>query len=474
MKMKRMICSLVIAAVALSTTVFGLTGCKSGPKGEGITTSEGTPDDPDFFCVDATGSKYATGIKLPKLENPKLSIMMSINWEAIDKQNTEDNPLAQWHSTKIWKEIYGTDIEIVMVTEDQQTSQLATMAAAGNTPDIIPGNENTYPLWTASGLTQDMSKYADYMDLNNKEVFNLDLMNLFKWNGEYHGAVTLDTVNRSYIVYNETMFKAKREKTPMEHYLNNNWTWTQFVKTAKAMTDGTNYGFTGWGLFPYFAPYPMVTLDREKMTASLNTKDSKYMRYMTEVYNFYQKEKAGRLDYELQNWASLFPKSVDAMVMVDFPAYRRIVTAAENIQGDTFRIAPMPIMDVLGETEVIAPSFVWTYSISSAAQNPTGAATYIRLETLVGKNIDAAQPEFGSLENVLTADEKTMIRKYQTSKYVIDPVRAIGTCYSLVDTELVPQMYYATTEASVQSMFDAIEPKLQAQITEFNEIAANK
>lgn len=470
MKIKNFLCILVVFTMA--TSAFGLVGCNSNAAKKGVTESEGTPDDPDFFSVDATGSTFATGIKLPKLKNPNLQIMMSMNWDALDKQNTAENPLPQWHSTKIWKEIYGTDIEIVMVTEDQQTAQLATMAAAGATPDIIPGNESNYPLWTASGLTQNMSKYADYMDLNNTEVFNLDLMNMFKWNGEYHGAVTQKTVDRNYVVYNETKFKAKRETTPMEYYLNNTWNWTQFVKTAKAMTTETDYGFTGWGLFPYFAPYSMVALDRDKMTASLNTSDSKYTRYMTEVYNFYQKEKAGRLDYELQSWSSLFPKSVDAMVMTTLSGYRRIVTASANIEGDTFRIVPMPVMDVLGETEVIAPSFIWTYSISSASKNPTGAATYIRLETLVGKNIAASQPEFGPLETVLTEDEKKMIRKYETSKYVIDPVRAIGTSYAIVDTELVPKMYYVATEDSVQSLFDAIAPKLQTQITEFNEIAA--
>ena len=35
------------------------------------------------------------------------------------------------------------------------------------------------------------------------------------------------------------------------------------------MRDAGEYGFTGWMLFPYTAPYPMLTLDAETGQAAL-------------------------------------------------------------------------------------------------------------------------------------------------------------------------------------------------------------
>ena len=95
----------------------------------------------------------------------------------------------------------------------------------------------------------------------------------------------------------------------MEYYQEGKWNWTQFVETAKAMTDPNtgDYGFTGWMLFPYTSIYPMMTLDAETGQASLNVDNEKYVGWMTEVYNFYQRDESGRRSWDLQNWGTHLP-----------------------------------------------------------------------------------------------------------------------------------------------------------------------
>ena len=92
------------------------------------------------------------------------------------------------------------------------------------------------------------------------------------------------------------------------------------------MTDpGTgDYGFTGWMLFPYMGPYQLVTLDEQTGQATLNIDNEKYVGWMTEVYNFYQKDESGRRSWDLQNWGTTFPSGTDAMCFANLNAYERI------------------------------------------------------------------------------------------------------------------------------------------------------
>ena len=81
-------------------------------------------------------------------------------------------------------------------------------------------------------------------------------------------------------------------------------------------------------------------------------------------------------------------------------------------------------------------------------------------------------PEFGTLDDYLTEEEKTMIRTCNSEdKVLIYPTRAIGDCYNIVDGELVPKLYYGVDVTSVQALIDSVKPKLQAEIDDFNEQA---
>ncbi|MCI8554283.1 MAG: extracellular solute-binding protein, partial [Clostridiales bacterium] len=381
------------------------------------------------------------------------------------------SPFPQVQATNVWKQVYNTDIVVDVVAESTATEYLSTAVASGTSPDMIPIGFTTYPLWPARGLTANLEdeKLAGYLDLDNP-VFIPEMMEKFRFQGKLMAAVTTQP-ELDYLVYNKSKFHLAGETTPMEHYKNGNWNWSQFVKTAKAMTSGDDYGFTGWGLFPYQAPYPMLNLNDDG-TVSLNLDDTKYMTWMTEVYNFYQREKAGRLDYNLQSWSSNVPQGTDAMVYTTLYGFERLVKVAQELEGDEFGIAPTPIFNPAGETERIWTANVWAYSISSGALCPEAAATYIRLEALVAQQIRAAQYKYGILseymDNYLTDDEKQMILDTADEECVVDMIRGIGDCYDIVDSQMVPKIYYNVNDASVQAEIDAVKPLLQAEFDDYN------
>ncbi len=469
--MKKVLCTVFALAMLLS-----LTACTGSGGGADV-----DPSVEGYFHIPATGD-YSDGILLPSLDNAHVTVMMSIDWSYLESNNNPDDPFAQYIATLMWRDAYasqGGDVEIVTISDEQMTDYVATQTASGTAPDILPANYDlTYPRWSAAGLTDSIEKYAGHLQLDAKnpanpeeDLYNKSLMEkYFQWGGESHGAITLADVDRNFIVYNKTKFEQAGQATPLDLWENGEWTWTNFVKTAKAMTSGDDYGFTGWGLFPYFAPYPMAALDEETGKVTLAIDDTKYVRYMTEVYNLYQKDKAARCDYALQTWNQLFPAGTDAMVQTTKAGYKRIVEQATRLDGDEFGIAPVPSFDPTGETESIATATLWAYSISSASKNPIGAATYIRLETLVSRNVEAELKGSTWYDKNLTDAEKAMMEEVEDDPVCVEMIRGIGDCYlGIVDASIVPPMYYQETQESVQAIFDAQKNALQAEFDEFNE-----
>ena len=465
-----------LSAVMAVVLLFALTACNGG--GGNV---EVDPTADGYFHIEVTGD-YGDGILLPDLENAHVTVMMSIDWSYLESGNNPDDPFAQYIATLLWREAYASqegDVEIVTISEEQMTDYLATQTASGVAPDIIPANDATYPKWNASGLTQSIEKYADHLELTAKNpynpeenLYNLELMEEFyQWGGESHGAVTLEQPDRVYTIYNKTKFEQAGQTDPLTLWERGEWNWTNFVKTCKAMTTDTDYGFTGWGLFPYNGPYPMAELG-EDGKVSLMIDDTKYMRYMTEVYNLYQSDKAARCDWALQEWPNLFAAGTDAMVFSTKARFQQIVDKSKRMEGDEFGIAPVPVFDPTGETESIADANLWAYSISAAASNPIGAATYIRLETLVTRNVQSKLEGTTWYDKNLTDAEKAMMEATKNDPVAIDCINGIGDCYlGIVDAKIVPAMYYVETQDSVQAIFDAQKNALQAEFDEFNAMA---
>lgn len=66
-----------------------------------------------------------------------------------------------------------------------------------------------------------------------------------------------------------------------------------------------------------------------------------------------------------------------------------------------------------GETERVCSCYIWKgIPLARGPLHPEAAAAYIRLETLVRKNILSKHSSLGYLEKVLTDEEKQMLPGY--------------------------------------------------------------
>ena len=462
-------------AVFGSVCVASTAGCS--------TTGGGSSE--AVYSITASGSAYADGILLPELtaDQSALRIMMSLSYQQLEELETEDDPQPLVQCTKIWKNAYGTDIAFDVVAESQWTEYLSTAVASGTSPDIIPAENMTFPVWSAKGLVANLDdqRFSNYLDLGDEELgFNQAWMEQYNFQGHPQWAIIQEPAHY-YTVYNKTKFENQGQKTPMDYYLDNDsWTWSRFVETAKSMTDVSagEYGFTGWMLFPYMGPYQMIGLDNETGQATLSIDSGKYVGWITEVYNLYQRDRAARRSYDLQEWRSTFPAGTDAMcfclLTFDSSSYEMVVKVAKELGSDEFGIAPYPIYDMGGETERIVPVHMEGYSISAGALHPEAAAAYIRLETLVRKNILSKHSSLGYLEKVLTDEEKQMLQDTAGDQVVMDMSMGMGDCYSILDTQLVPPIYYDAHDSSVQAEIDSVKPLLQAEIDDYNSELAER
>ena len=74
----------------------------------------------------------------------------------------------------------------------------------------------------------------------------------------------------------------------------------------------------------------------------------------------------------------------------------------------------------------------------------------------------------------LTDEEKQMLQDTAGDQVVMDMSMGMGDCYNILDTQLVPPIYYNANETSVQAEIDAVRPLLQAEIDDYNSELAER
>ncbi len=133
----------------------------------------------------------------------------------------------------------GIKIKPIYVTGDAYLQRLASLKAAGNSPDIAAITSGTYPSAIMQNYFQPLSAGIKNYD---PAVYDVDSMNLLKWNGVQYGAIIKGTtyITMGLMVFNADVFKKYGVKDPNALWQEGNWNWDTFVSTASEIQKKSN------------------------------------------------------------------------------------------------------------------------------------------------------------------------------------------------------------------------------------------
>ncbi len=447
--MKKIICLVLTFVMVAALTACGGNGGNGGSsKGEGVAVK---------------GSKWAEGLTVPELESKEVSWLLNAGYEDHEQYDLEEAPDAFYQTWKAWEETFGVKVNVEKVAWDNFTTHLTTSAASGEMPDIVYGGTTWFPSWPALGLVQPIDDYFDF----SEEKWNMEIMDQLKWDGKHYVAYAQVPEN-FYICYNKTKFELADETTPLEHWKNGTWNWTQFAKTAKNMTDASSneYGYTGWNLSFNKCIYSIVDIAEDGALKSL-VATPKIKRWFTEIYNLYHAGSA-RNDNDRANYLTTFPAGKDAMIHISQEEYIRMRKMLEITGGDEFGIAPAPIFDPNEETVSKMSTNIYGFSISAQAKNPKGAAALIDLYYNVHNNIENSFGDLGQFGKYLTDEEKESVREANKTTPELNFVQGFGDAQQLWNLYCNDTIFSSTKEGSVSSLLDSFDSVLNAELKEFS------
>jgi multiple sugar transport system substrate-binding protein len=107
--------------------------------------------------------------------------------------------------------------------------RVATDFAAGSPPDVTLWNYRRYAGFAAEGLFEPLGPYLEKSELIQREDFFPIAIEAFNWQGEL--MCIPQNISSLVVYYNQDLFDAAGIPHP-----SNDWTWDDFVNTAKALT----------------------------------------------------------------------------------------------------------------------------------------------------------------------------------------------------------------------------------------------
>ena len=162
-----------------------------------------------------TGSKETVPSNVD-LSTPQEKMLASVKGTTI---TIVDDEVTDNENTKVFRQIvqekYGLKLKFISIKDGVAgQNQFAQMVAAGNPPDVFSVDEVTFLRYVCSNIAQPLDPYLAKSDPFWKEV---DLSDYY-FNNKTYGIPATWGLRVYMCVYNKTLFKEQKQKTPTELY----------------------------------------------------------------------------------------------------------------------------------------------------------------------------------------------------------------------------------------------------------------
>lgn len=151
-------------------------------------------------------------------KNGKTTVSVAVWWNPMTREVKQAEEFQKKTGIKIkWIQSSGGGSGYVQ--------KIAALRAQGNAPDLgASSTQSSYPTMFMQGMFRPLTDGK--LDLTDKNTFDLESMNMLKWNGKMYGAIIKGSAHMTMGVlnYNADMFDNAGVKTPYEYWQEGKWT----------------------------------------------------------------------------------------------------------------------------------------------------------------------------------------------------------------------------------------------------------
>ncbi len=176
-----------------------------------------------------TGVAAAAGLAASRLSVPQTSAKQNgeltfLNWSAL-----EGTPFPA--ALKAFQETTGITVNVQPTPTTDYETKFRTLLASGSPPDVMRINDNYVRDFAVAGQLLDLKPFIKNSDPYIESLFTFPITP-----EGTHPAWTIGTNPRA-IFYNVSMFEEAGVPLPPGNWTSENWTWDDFLETAKQLTD---------------------------------------------------------------------------------------------------------------------------------------------------------------------------------------------------------------------------------------------
>ena len=135
----------------------------------------------------------------------------------------------------------GLKVKWNVAQGDQYGTRLSALINASASPDLAMLGEGNFPSFVIKNYYSDLSVSSVNFD-GMTDIFDVDLMNSFKWNGKRYAVMVKNSENSNMctLFYNKTMFKKLGVTDPGTLWKQGKWNWDTFLECAQKTVDLDN------------------------------------------------------------------------------------------------------------------------------------------------------------------------------------------------------------------------------------------
>ena len=370
----------MISALAMLST-FAACSTDEGIASEAEVTSATTA--PKQLSEEEQAAVQEVEITDEKLEN------VTVKWLATYDINP-DKGKPKLFALELFETKYGGKIEYIPTTWENRYTDLSTMVLGGSAPDLFPAQEfDTFPGKVVDGMFQ---PFDDYLDFNDESLWTEGAKKLADAHvmGGKHYVAPVNTDSKCLMIYNKRTMEENGLDDPAELFAEGNWTWDTFREMCfeYCSREEDKFAYDSW----YFETQFVLTtgvapIAMENGLVKSNIDSAELER----AENFmYELKKADLpLPKAEFNWTEQ-PQRIAEGKTLFWPCATWALWEADLSKfGEQGEIMFVPMPRDPAADEYYLPANMDAYALCKGAENPEGAAAFIKCKLIAEKDESA-------------------------------------------------------------------------------------